>query len=73
MNWDEWMKAYPALQAIRKPEDTTETFTSRLEAEHCCKLLELQDEMVYKVVEYQDVFYIVTRDEAEVLCPGQLD
>ena len=65
MNWEEWCKKYPCLQAKKLPTSFDQQLDDRAEAEHVKDLLEDNDQgLPYRVVEFENKFFVVTKFEA---------
>ena len=57
MDWDAWCKAYPADSVTVKPDE--EGLIDRFDAEQRKDFREMEDEIAYRVVTFDGLFYVV--------------
>lgn len=66
MNWDEWCLEYPCLVVLTLPEAHEGKSDCRPEAENIAEKLEQIEDIctTFRVVEFEGMFYVVTKDQA---------
>lgn len=67
MDFATWAKLFPAFKSSSIPNTYESKCDKYAEAEHNKDLLELRDGVTYKVVEYNNEYYVVILSEYERL------